>query len=105
MNDYPSIPTLPTHNVARNNKTSNTEQFIEQVESKHKPRFMYNYDFLQQYCDDNNIELLENYSTQKVNRRLFINARCLTDQCTEEVLKDFRNLTIHGCFCTKYSVL
>jgi len=64
-------------------------------------RIKYNYEYLQKYSKENNIILLKDYSNERVNRRLYIDAKCLTNNCDEIVSKDFRNLIIHGCFCKK----
>jgi hypothetical protein len=37
----------------------------------------YDYNYLQQYCKENSIELLKDYSTEKVNRDTIIEAKCL----------------------------
>jgi hypothetical protein len=64
-------------------------------------RINYNYEYLQKYSKENNITLLKDYSNERINRRLYIDAKCLTNNCDEIVSKDFRNLIIHGCFCKK----
>ena len=66
-------------------------------------RIKYNYEYLQKYSKENNITLLQDYSNIRVNRRLYIDASCLTRNCDEIVSKDFRELIRNGCFCKKCS--
>jgi hypothetical protein len=67
---------------------------------KQKTRF--NYERLQEFCKENNIEIVGDYSKINVTRDTIIIARCLTIGCDEIVEKSFRNLKRRGqllCFC------
>ncbi len=75
------------------NKAKNTEW-----ESN---RIRFNNNYLNKYCEDNKIELLEDYSNVNVNRDTLIKAKCLTENCNEDVEKRFRQLHEGGCFCEK----
>ena len=68
--------------------------------SETKQVVRYDYNYLQQYCKENGIELLKDYSTEKVNRDTIIEAKCLTENCNNNVCKDFRAITkFGGCYC------
>lgn len=67
--------------------------------SETKSVVRYDYNYLQQYCKENGIELLKDYSTEKVNRRLCIEAKCLMENCNNICSKDFRNFVKNGCYC------
>jgi len=64
-------------------------------------RIKYNYEYLQKYSKENNIILLKDYSNERVNRETLIKAKCLTENCNENVEKSFRQFYNVGCFCEK----
>ena len=66
-------------------------------------RIKYNYDYLQTYCKDNNITLLKDYSNERVNRDTIIYAKCIINNCIENVEKRFRQLHEVGCYCIKHT--
>jgi len=59
----------------------------------------YNYEYLLEFCIDNSITLLKDYSNEKINRDAIIEGKCKTDICCETFCKGFRQLTISGGFC------
>ena len=59
----------------------------------------YNYEYLQNICQGNNIILLKDYSNEKITRDIKIEGKCKTDKCDETFCKIFRQLTISGGFC------
>ena len=59
----------------------------------------YNYEYLQEFCQDTSITLLKDYSNEKINRDAIIKGKCKTDKCCETFCKGFRQLTISGGFC------
>ena len=63
----------------------------------------YDYNYLQQYCKENSIELLKDYSTEKVNRNTIIEAICLKSGCQEKCVKGFRVIVMYGCYCKKHT--
>jgi hypothetical protein len=65
----------------------------------------YDYNYLQQYCKENGIELLKDYSTEKVNRDTIIEAKCLIENCNDSCNKDFRNFVKNGANCKKHSLI
>lgn len=67
--------------------------------SEQSTTIRYDYDFLQDFCKENGIELLKDYSLKKVNRRLHIEAKCLNKKCEKKCNKDFRNFVKNGCYC------
>ena len=65
-------------------------------------RIRFNNNYLKKYCEDNNIELLEDYSNVNINRESIIKAICLTENCNELTEKTFRNIVEStGCYCEK----
>ena len=62
-------------------------------------RIRYDYSYLQQFCNDNGIKLLENYSNFKVNRETKIKAICLKNDCNNTSEKTFRYMIDKGCYC------
>lgn len=63
----------------------------------------YNFNVLQQLCKEKNIILLKDYSIEKVNTKTTIKAKCLFEECDEEVNKRFRDIIISGCYCKVHS--
>ena len=59
----------------------------------------YNYEYLQQFCDENNITLSKDYSQEKINRDTKIEGTCKTNLCNELFCKTFRQLDKIGGFC------
>jgi hypothetical protein len=53
----------------------------------------YNYEYLQQFCNDNAIELEYDYSKELVNRDTIICGKCKGDGCCNLFEKNFRCLT------------
>lgn len=56
----------------------------------------YNYEYLQQFCKDNNIELEIDYCKDKITRDSIIRGKCKSEGCCEVFEKNFRNITIGG---------
>ena len=61
----------------------------------------YNYEYLQQFCQDTSITLLKDYSNEKINRDAIIEGKCKTDKCNETFSKTFRDLTSYDAYCKK----
>ena len=59
-------------------------------------RIRYDYKYLQEYCNDNDIKLLENYSDVKINRETKIKAKCLKNDCNDISEKSFRYMVDRG---------
>ena len=59
----------------------------------------YNYEQLQQFCLENKIVLLEDYNNIKFNSKLRIKANCITNDCNNQVDKQYRQLYVSGCYC------
>jgi len=73
--------------------------------SETKSVVRYDYNYLQKYCKENGIELLKDYSTEKVNRDTIIEAKCLIENCNDSCNKDFRNFVKNGSNCKKHSLI
>lgn len=71
------------------------------MDKKEKQR--YDYDYLQKYCQENNVELLENYSNVKLSRDVIIRAKCLTEGCENDVKKGFKYFIKVGSYCDNCS--
>jgi hypothetical protein len=70
--------------------------------SERKPKKRYNYNYLLQFCQENNIILLDDYSKINITRDTIIRARCVNNGCEEIVEKSFRELNRRDkllCFC------
>lgn len=70
--------------------------------SERKPKMRYNYNCLLQFCKENNIILLDDYSKINVIRDTEIKAKCFTNDCDGIVEKSFRELKRRDnvlCFC------
>jgi hypothetical protein len=62
---------------------------------------VYNFEYLAQFCKENNIYLLKNYSKEKVTRDTIIEAKCKCDDCNEKCIKNFRAIVKSGSYCKK----
>ena len=60
---------------------------------------LYNNTTLKEYCDDNQVTLLENYDDKKINREYYIKGICITNNCGKEFNKSFRQLVKTGAYC------
>ena len=60
-------------------------------------KIMYNNDFLQSYCKENNVILTDSYGN--VNRDTRIMGKCLTETCEHIFNKGFRQLVKSGAYC------
>ncbi len=69
-----------------------------------KQKVRYNYEFLQKYCEENNITLLKDYSNEKVNRDTKIEAKCISENCEYNTEKAFRLVVENGgCYCKTHT--
>jgi hypothetical protein len=65
---------------------------------------IYDYDNLCDYCEKNDIELLDEYRDVNVTRDTRIKAKCLMRDCRNEVDKSFYGLVKYGgCFCQQHT--
>jgi hypothetical protein len=62
---------------------------------------VYNFEYLTQFCKENNIYLLKNYSKEKVTRDTIIEAKCLMANCNEKCIKNFKAIFKNGSYCRK----
>ena len=78
-----------------------SEREINSLEETIKKKKNFDFKFLKSYCKEHGITLLKDYSNEKVTRNIFIDAKCLTPNCKNNVHKNFRRLVNNsGCFCT-----
>ena len=62
-------------------------------------KIKYDYKYLSEYCKKNNITLNKDYSVDKINRDTIIHAKCVYENCLENVEKNIRQLCNVGCYC------
>jgi hypothetical protein len=55
-------------------------------------RQQYNYEYLQQFCNENTIELINDYSKDKITRETIIQGNCKSENCDGNFEKTFRSL-------------
>jgi hypothetical protein len=64
---------------------------------------VFNYNFLDSFCKDNNICLLEDYKNKNITRETRIEGNCLTDNCFNCFNKTFRQLVKVNGYCESCS--
>jgi len=64
-------------------------------------KIRYDFEYLQNYCNENNIELLKDYKNEKVTIYSKINCKCLTNDCETVINKVFRYILDTGAYCKK----
>jgi hypothetical protein len=77
---------------------------VEKGKQKYKLKCKYNLQYLEIFCNENNIILNEDYANKFINRDTLITGICLTETCNSNFNKPFRELVkINGyCFnCSK----
>ena len=63
-------------------------------------RIRYNYEFLQDFCKENNIALLHDYSNITIIRDSIIEGNCSFNGCDKKFQKRFRSIINEGgCYC------
>ena len=63
-----------------------------------KNKVKYDYNFLQEFCKENNITLLQDYSNEKINSYIKIEGKCIYKGCNESFIKSFHNLIVSKNF-------
>jgi len=71
----------------------------QKYSEKYKKTCKYNYTVLKTFCNNNNIELIENYEDININRDTIIKGKCMTDNCTNEFSRIFRQLIKINGYC------
>ena len=64
----------------------------------------YDFNYLQKFCEENSIKLLEDYSNNNITRDAIIQGKCLTQNCDNNFNKKFRLLLYIGGYCKKCSI-
>ena len=67
-----------------------------------KSRVTYDFSYLTEYCNQYNIILNKDYSQVKVNRETIVHAKCIYENCLENVDKNLRQLCKIGCYCRNH---
>jgi hypothetical protein len=52
-----------------------------------------------EYCNNNNIQLTDNYENENVKRESYIKGKCTINDCCNEFSKNFRQLVKTGAYC------
>jgi len=68
-----------------------------------KERVKYDFARLDQYCKDNNVVLLEDYSGCDLNSIKIIKSKCLNESCHNICEKLFKSFIISGSYCNSCS--
>ena len=59
----------------------------------------YTHETLNKFCSDNSIELLHDYSNEKIWSQISLEGKCITTDCTNNFKKMFKNLLKHNGYC------
>ena len=59
----------------------------------------YNNETLIQYCNENKIQLTNEYTCESINRENYIEGNCITEKCCNKFNKCFRQLVKTGAYC------
>lgn len=62
-------------------------------------RKKYDFESLQNYCNENSVILLEDYTCKYVTRNIIIKGKCVYENCNNEFEKIFRQLEKTGAYC------
>lgn len=54
---------------------------------------------LLQYCNENKIQLTNEYTAENINRETYIEGKCITENCINKFNKCFRQLIKTGAYC------
>ena len=66
-----------------------------------KIKQIYNYEYLTNFCNENKIELVYDYSKEKITRDTIIESKCLIENCNDNCIKNFRAIVKYGSYCKK----
>jgi len=59
----------------------------------------YNNETLLQYCNENKVQLVNDYTSENINRESYIEGKCITENCCNKFNKCFRQLVKTGAYC------
>ena len=62
-------------------------------------RMKYNFERLDKYCKENNVTLLEDYSSCQFTKDTYVKSKCSYENCENIVNKRFRQLEKSGSYC------
>lgn len=60
---------------------------------------IYNLDYLNKYCIENNVILTKDYTNEKLNREAIIEGKCCFNNCNKLFFKKFLHIAKYGAFC------
>jgi hypothetical protein len=72
---------------------------VENGKKQWNQKCKYNYSVLHQYCCENFITLINDYSTYIINRNTIISGKCITTDCDQVFNKSFRELIKLNGYC------
>jgi len=71
-----------------------------------KVRIRYDYEYLNNFCTENRLTMLKDYSNIYITRESLIDIKCIKENCKDVCSKKFRELVKHNNFgCKKCSVI
>ena len=76
---------------------------IENGKQKYKLQCKYNLQYLSTFCNQNNIILIDEYSSKTINRDTIINGKCISQECENNFNKSFRELIKLNGYCANCS--
>jgi hypothetical protein len=59
----------------------------------------YNAETLHEYCKENEIVLVNDYTKEHINRETYLEGKCKNNDCNKNFYKDFRQLVKTGAYC------
>ena len=59
----------------------------------------YTNEILLQYCNENKIQLINEYTAENINRETYIEGKCIIENCINKFNKCFRQLIKTGAYC------
>lgn len=69
-----------------------------------KQKIRYDYNYLQYYCNENGIELLNDYSNININISTKIEGKCINADCNNIFAKGMKSLCKYGGVCKKCGI-
>ena len=73
------------------------------MEKQRKPLIKHDYKFLLELCNENNIVLLKDYSSEKVGNKTRIEGNCLSENCGKPFNKTVEVIIKYGGYCKNCS--
>ena len=78
---------------------------IKRLTATKKEQGKYNYEYLEKFCKENNINLCKDYSKENITRNTIIIGKCIYNNCKNDFAKKFTSLEQNNNFgCETCSV-